>query len=128
MVSCSYIIRGRNFAINHNGPAIKGGCVTRRKHRAGNRVTLARKLPRCAPREQGEQRGCKPAWLRQSDREGMAHFLQPPFCKKCDNLSRFSGKQLTFIVRVIFRQSLERIYLKLYFLDLIVYKRDLNVF
>ena len=59
-----------------DGPAIKGGCVTRRKHRAGNRDTLARNLPRC--------------------KEGMAHFLQPPFCKKCD-------KQLTFIVRVIVR-------------------------
>jgi len=29
-----------------NGPAIKGGCVTRRKHRAGP-GTLARKLSRC---------------------------------------------------------------------------------
>ena len=40
--------------LKHNGPAIKGGCVTRRKHRLGP-DTLARKLSRC--------------------KEGMARFL-----------------------------------------------------
>ena len=36
-----------NFArIRANGPAIKGGCVTRRKHWLGP-DTLARKLSRC---------------------------------------------------------------------------------
>jgi hypothetical protein len=32
--------------VTPNGPAIKGGCVTRRKHRTGP-GTLARKLSRC---------------------------------------------------------------------------------
>jgi hypothetical protein len=45
-----------------NGPAIKGGCVTRRKHRQGP-GTLARKLSRC--------------------KEGMAHFL-PSRYKFCE--------------------------------------------
>ena len=35
MVSClRNCLTCRKPAINHNGPAIKGGCVTRRKHRA----------------------------------------------------------------------------------------------
>jgi hypothetical protein len=37
MVSCSEsYLTCRLLAINHNGPAIWGGCVTRRKHRAGS--------------------------------------------------------------------------------------------
>jgi hypothetical protein len=53
-----------------NGPAIWGGCVTRRSIRAGSWYPArggARKLSRRAPREHSEQRGCK---------EGMAHFLR----------------------------------------------------
>jgi hypothetical protein len=49
--------------ITHNGLAIKGGCITRRKHRAVP-GTFAAKLSRC-----------KPAWQRQSDREEMARVF-----------------------------------------------------
>jgi hypothetical protein len=42
------------FLMNANGPAIKGGCVTRHKHRL-NPGTLATRLSRC--------------------KEGIAHFL-----------------------------------------------------
>jgi len=55
--------------MNANGPAIWGGCVTRRSTGQGP-DTLATKLSRRAPRDPpagGEQRGCK---------EGMAWFLQ----------------------------------------------------
>jgi hypothetical protein len=51
--------------MHYNGPAIWGGCVTRRKHRAGSRYPASggtSKLSRCKP--------CLPA-----GREGMAHFL-----------------------------------------------------
>jgi hypothetical protein len=34
LVAKTIIKEAGNEAINHNGPAIKGGCVTRRKHRA----------------------------------------------------------------------------------------------
>jgi hypothetical protein len=50
-----------------NGPAIKGGCVTRRQHRAPRVLgagTLASWLSRRAPREPSEQRGCKEGMAR----------------------------------------------------------------
>ncbi len=41
-----WISRYYGTNLTYNGTAIKGGCVTRRKHRAGS-CTLAGKLSRC---------------------------------------------------------------------------------
>ena len=79
----------------HNGPAIWGGCVTRpvltvasgREHRL-NPGTLA-------PPAGGSR--CKPACRLPAGRQGRQES------KKCDNLSRDLGKQLTHIVRVRLR-------------------------
>jgi hypothetical protein len=85
MASCLELIyRAERHAINHNGPAIWGGCVTRRKHRH-DPGTLARKLSRC--------------------KEGMAWFLQiqvQVLSKPGVSRYKFSRSRYTVTVKNVF--------------------------
>ena len=71
--------------MNANGPAIWGGCVTRREHRAGGPGTLAAKLSRC--------------------KEGMAHFLPSgyKFCGlyECRGTSFIGAARLSPVTKLV---------------------------